>query len=478
MSISEKILYEVKVGETYRPKDFYPLGSPKGIDRALARMIESGQVERVARGQYQFGAQKSGMAVQQAILTSRAELFDRIGIGFDGKRDNWKALGYDRTISFKNYFQAYQRGDIAQRIVDAPAKATWRNPPQVSDEEGEDGAFAEAWSLLLDEFGLYRELERADIRARIGKFGLLFLGLPGEFEKPARKTGKLLYVSSFTEAKVGIKEFVTDVHDPRFGLPSLYQINMQGSLGEVSLSSRVVHHSRAIHLAEDSIEDDIFGKPALEAVFNRLFDMEKVVGGAAEGVWKTFDRGLFLKLAADADMDEKSLAEFDDNVEKYVHGLQRVIKGQGMDIEQLGTAAPDPRGHFQVLASIISGTTGIPQRILFGSERGQLASSMDERNWNSRIKERQVTFAEPMILRPLLNRFVSLGILPESVGTIEIDWPDLNALTENEKLQNAKLLAQAARNLVDREKGLTFLSDSEKRRILGFGPEMAGDSSA
>ena len=471
MSIQQKILGTIKAGEVYRPKDFYAYGKPKSVGQALSRMVVAGEARKVGRGKYRIG-EAASLRVGEAILTSRADLFNRIGIGFGGKRDNWKALGYERNLRFQDYLEAYRRGDIAQRVVDAPAKATWRNPPTVGDAAGPRGPLAQAWQDLLEAQSLYRELERADIRARIGKFGVLFLGFPGDFARPPRSGAKLLYVSSFMQNKVSVESFVSDVHDPRFGLPEAYNIDMQGSLGSTALAKRKVHHSRVIHIAEDAIEDDIFGKPALEAVFNRLFDLEKVVGGAAESVWKTFDRGLFIKLADDADIDKESIAEFDNNIENYVHGLQRVIKARGMDIEQLGTGAADPRGHFQVLASIISGTTGIPQRILFGSERGQLASSMDERNWNARIRERQMTFAEPLILRPLIERMVALQVLPEPEGRLVIDWPDLNALSETEKLQNAKLLAQAARNLVDKATGLTFLSEAEKREILGFPAEM------
>lgn len=486
MSIADHIRSNIKEGETYRPRDFYAYGGVKGVHQAMSRLADAGEMERVGRGQYRAASQQPAragkedslrlqkIAAAQEFLKSRSEFLNRIGIGFDGLRDNWKALGYTRKLTFQDYFQAYKRGDIAQRIVDAPAKATWRNPPQVMDESGEDGDFAQSWLRLVERLSLFRELERADIRARIGNFGIMLLGFRGQMTTPVRRGQEVLYVSSYHQDKVSISDYVTNTADPRFGRPLTYRINMRGSLNEMSLQDRDVHWTRTVHIAEDPIEDDIFGKPALEAVFNKLFDMEKVVGGAAESVWKTFDRGLLVSLDADANLDEESVNDLDDNIEKYVHGLQRVIKGQGLDVSTLGAEAADPRGHFQVLASIISGTTGIPQRILFGSERGQLASSMDERNWNSRIRERQVSFAEPNILRPFIQRMIRAGELPEPEGRLRIHWPDLMSLSETEKLENAKLQAQAIRNVADKDAGIDFMTREEKRRITlpQFDPEL------
>ena len=62
---------------------------------------------------------------------------------------------------------------------------------------------------------------------------------------------------------------------------------------------------------------------------------------------------------------------------------------------------------------LISAASGIPLRIMTGSERGELASTQDDGNWASRIEERQLHFAEPMILRPLIDRLIELRALPE-----------------------------------------------------------------
>ena len=43
-----------------------------------------------------------------------------------------------------------------------------------------------------------------------------------------------------------------------------------------------VHASRVLHVAEDCLDDDVYGIPRLKPVFDRLDDLLKVVGGSAE----------------------------------------------------------------------------------------------------------------------------------------------------------------------------------------------------
>ena len=65
-------------------------------------------------------------------LTSRMRLGQRLaGIQYGGNRDIYAAAGYVRQgeEQFANYWALYKRGDIAGRIVDMPAKTTWRTPP-------------------------------------------------------------------------------------------------------------------------------------------------------------------------------------------------------------------------------------------------------------------------------------------------------------------------------------------------------------
>ena len=53
---------------------------------------------------------------------------------------------------------------------------------------------------------------------------------------------------------------------------------------------------------------------------------------------------------------------------------RRVIRTQGMELNTLGGAVANPQGPLDVIIKLVSVASGIPIRILTGSERGELAS--------------------------------------------------------------------------------------------------------
>ena len=121
-------------------------------------------------------------------------------------------------------------------------------------------------------------------------------------------------------------------------------------------------------------------------------------------------------------MDPADEAALSDEIEEYQHQLRRFIRTRGVKINNLGSDVGDPTGVFGMQMSLLSGATQIPQRILLGSEAGQLASEQDRANWAERIDERQLSFAGPKVLKPLVILLQSAGVLPED-PTLEWDWP-------------------------------------------------------
>ena len=102
-----------------------------------------------------------------------------------------------------------------------------------------------------------------------------------------------------------------------------------------------------------------------------------------------------------------------DEIEKYTHNLERTMRLQGIEIENLSPTVASPAAHVKALVQAISGSTGIPYRKLLGSERGELASSQDETSWDSVVEQRQNQYAEPMILRPFIDMMINYNVLPE-----------------------------------------------------------------
>lgn len=410
-----------------------------------------------------------------SALISRARLAGAIGQQFSGDRDIYKALGYTTRLRYADYYGRYQRQDIAGRVVDAPPGATWATPPTLQEDENEETQtpFEKAFSELAERLSLWHYLDRVDRVAGIGRYGVLLIGVAdGNLDQPVSKKIKpedIIFLSPYAEGNAKITSYITDHRNPRFGMPEFYELTLNQEPQIKSTTSRV-HYSRVLHVAEGLLEDEVFGQPRLERVYNLLDDLQKVCGGSAEMFWQNAFRGFQADMDKEMELDPDDEKQLSDEIDEYTHGLRRWIRTRGLKINPLGGEVADPRGPFEVLISLISGATGIPQRILLGSERGQLASNTDERNWARRIEERQRKYAEPSILRPLIYRFQEWGVLPEA--KFEVKWPDLMTPGDQGRADVAAKIGRAVKD-VSQSNGL--ISQEEFRQhYLGLPRALAG----
>lgn len=404
------------------------------------------------------------MAATASNMVGRKQFANRAGLQFGGDRDLWEALGYQGKFTYRDYRSWYDRGGIAKPIINKPAETSWSERPEIVDDAdvGDDDQtqFEEDVEKLFDagedtslDRGLSHYFERADKLGRIGEYSVLFLGFSDADEASdlanavdPNELGSLedlLYVTPLGQGDASINSWVKDVTDPRNGLPKTYKLDLAN--GDQS-NSQVVHHSRVIHIAEGVLEDDINGEPALRAVMNRLFDIEKVAGASAEAYWMTANPGL--ALSVDPQFSDVDTEKMDEQVEEYEHNMRRVLKMYGTDVEQLEGQDVDPSSTLDSLMKIIAGTIEIPKRKLEGSERGDLASSQDEANYLEMISARQESFNGPVMLRPFLDRLLEYGILESPQGgSYSLNWPNLFQLTELEEAKLTNQLSQALVNL-------------------------------
>ena len=121
-----------------------------------------------------------------------------------------------------------------------------------------------------------------------------------------------------------------------------------------------------------------------------------------------------------------------------MHGLKRYMRLQGIDADEFKPQVADPSKHISIYLDLICATSGIPKRIFMGSERGELASSQDEKNWNDAVDERRRNHAEPMILRPFIDKMIDVKILPEPKKGYDVEWPALQIPNEKEEAEVAR----------------------------------------
>jgi uncharacterized protein len=396
--------------------------------------------------------------IQNSSLVARSMLAGRLGTQFNGDRDLYAAFGYLVNPQYMDYRALYDRQGMASRIVDIFPDDTWKKPPVLVDGDGrsdalgeKDTPFLKEWTELAKKLGIYQIFRQADIMAGIGRYAIIVLGAPGEYNQPITgQVASLFFAAAYDEGQASITEWNQENSD-KFGLPKTYTITFDatdgGALQPIPNAS-TVDQSRVIHISENRLGSRTFGRPRMQTILNRLFDLEKVTGGAAEATWLAVYKGLALKARDNFDLPAAgSEAEqaMNDEIENYIHGFQRVLRLSGMDVEQLGVDTVNAELTYGMIIDDIAGSKGIPKRILLGSERGELASSQDQASWAGVIESRQRNYAEPEILRPFIDWCIDHGVISKpSKGTYDVEWQPLFTTSLKEDADTALVMAQGA----------------------------------
>jgi len=386
-----------------------------------------------------------------SMLVARAGLAARLGMQYGGDRDLYKALGYKTILDYVDFLAYYTRHDLANAIIDRPVKATWQGQLElVESQEPEKTPFEKAWADLNRKFKLRSLLSRVDRLTGIGRYGVLLLGLDDVsdqqgFVKPVRPGNrKLLYIKPFGEETAKIDTWEDDPSNERYAMPLIYNIQVVDAASGKSNTIRV-HHTRVIHITDDNLESEVYGTPRLEAVFNRLMDADKVVGGSAEMFWRGARPGFGGEIDKDFTMTPESKATVDEQFDEYEAGLRRFLLLEGIKIKGLDQQISDPSKNLDVILTCISAKTGIPKRILSGSERGELSSGQDAMEWKIYVQSRREDHAEPHIIYPLVERLMTYGILP-TVVEYTVDWLDLFSISEKDRVDIGQKRSESLRS--------------------------------
>jgi hypothetical protein len=417
-------------------------------------------VEAPRKGNGEAHSEAAGILPFRAAseLLARASLASAAGLTFGGKRDLYAALGYPRTLTPKDYRERYERGDIAARVVEAYPKATWRGGAELVEDPDPDipTDFEEAWRALAKRLSVWSAFSRADILAGLGDFSVLLIGAVGALDSELPTLGGpegILYLAPYGPDEVSIDRYEESSENPRYGLPLMYRLRRTSTTSTRRTLNTVVHWTRVLHVAQNLLDDDVTGRPLLGRVWNRLDDLDKVVGSGSEAFWMRVHPGTVFSINPELKVGEDEIKKFKEQVDEYMHGMRRYLAARGIDTTMMGADTSNFEKQVGAIISLISGSTGIPQRILLGSERGELASTEDKENWNERVRDRRDEFGDP-IVRTFVDRCVVHGALPEP-EQYEVRWPDIDDLTETERAEIAdkwsKLNGQAGGVVVQPE---------------------------
>lgn len=423
-----------------------------------------------------------------SVLLDRLQFMRQAGISFRGARDLYEIFGYDRVLGYSDYEERYRRGGLAKRIVEAYPKATWRGGIKLYEDEDPTNIteFEQAWLDLELRLKIWATLQRVDILAGLSTYAVLLIGAPGaldtELPRGDETAKSLLYLSPFSggggpggantrlrgpmwDADCSILEFETNIRSARFGLPLWYQLK-RTELSSPDLQKKI-HWSRIIHVAEGCLNDDVYGTPTLESVWNLLDDLDKVTGGGAEAFFLRANQGMHLDIAKDMALpDAKAAIEnLRTQSEEYANGITRWLRTRGVTVTPLGSDTANFGPPADAILTQIAGSKGIPKRILIGSEMGQLASGQDADNWNTQVNDRRTSYAMPFIIRPLVDRLIRYGYLPKPTK-YDVAWPVIQNLTETEKSAGASQWASVNATA----KQTIFSRDEIRQKWFGLKP--------
>lgn len=388
-----------------------------------------------------------------SALIGRAQLQSAMGMSYNGRRDLYSALGYPKSdeIKYQDYVAKYLREGIAGAVINRPAKATWRGPVSVTEKtEMEKSPFENSYQELENRLQLKSKFLRADKLSGIGTYSVLMLGLSDvnqveDFRQPVIPSNNLnlLYVKPFGQENAVIHLFDNNPSSERFGLPEIYQITITNPATRAS-SVLYVHHSRVLHITRELLENEVEGVPTLKRIYNRLMDLEKLVGGSAEMFWRGARPGMQSKVDQDYSLGPEERQKLEEQLDEYDHDLRRFFVAKGVNIESLQQQVADPSNHFDIQLQVISSETGIPKRILSGSERGEMASTQDRTAWLEMIQDRRGEFAEPAIIRKFVDKLIMYKVMPKpNGGDYVVDWKDLFAPSEKEQAEVGGIRADA-----------------------------------
>lgn len=421
------------------------------------------------------------------VLLNRRNWFRNHGMSFEGRRDEYAVLGYPDSITVGDYRDAYERGGIAGSIIDVMPDATWRGDPPmklVEDDDPENTTeFEKAWTALDQKHQICGMLLRVDKLSRLSEYAVLLIGAAGdgdlsqELPRSKNQGDGLLYLAPFLggggpgsrpfsgasayEADATVQEYETNTRSPRFGKPKTYSIKST-VVGTTQLNGQSVHWSRVIHVAEGLLDNEVFGQPALQRVWNLLMDLRKVTGGGSESFWLRANQGLHVDIDKDLAMSDVdgTVAMLKEQAEAYKHQLTRWLRTRGVNVQTLGSDVANFSPNADAIITQIAGAKRIPKRILTGAEMGELASTQDRENFRDQIIGRQMQYAGPYIVRQLADRLIEYRYLPtpKKETGYQVWWPHIQVMTEAERVEGAKGWAT-----VNASQGETVYTDSEIR---------------
>lgn len=415
-----------------------------------------------------------------------SRLSGKAGQQYSGERDIYVLAGYPKTLQFSDYNDRYRRQDLAQRVVTIAPEWTWKESPQIRPIDPKDQKAADEINAWMEQRGFWSQMSKADRISGIGQFGGLLIGLdsdnPQEFALPVSgklSTEDILYLQPFAQDSISSVFIDTSVISKTFNKPRVYVFDITLDSSKTSGVFKV-DGSRVIHMSDGLDDSGLYGRPRMMPVFNRLMDLEKIQATTGEAFWETAQPGHNFTVDPDKVSQESFIEmkeEFIDQLNRRSLGMQKNLTTFAIKAENISGTVESPKDSFDVIASSIAAVIGVPKRILFGAEAGELASTQDLTTWVSSVVSRQQEYAGPSIVKSFVDRLMAWSVF--GAFPYEIHWPSLIEESQSDQAESIRRLAVASREFATAElSGANPVTQSEFRERANLPkekPETPGD---
>lgn len=425
----------------------------------------------IAQAAYELGKQLQPNATDDNL---RQRIAAAVSGGYDWAdtlHNIYLDYGYPQSLDFFNYWNMYRRFGIAKNAVELPVDTCWMNTPEIEAPE----AFMREFDKLVKQVRFWDRMKGLDKRQRVGRYAGLFMRVrdgkrPEQpIEGGLNGIGSLVQIVPMYEGQLKVLETDTDPMSDGYGMPTMYQFNGGGSgdRNERDANAFSIHPSRLVMTAEDADTGDIYGVSCLEAPYNSLLDLRKIIGGGGEGFYKNAAQSIVFDLTdpASAKANASILDKFNDHANDFMQNrARRSLWTPGMKANTLASNLMSPKEFFNTALNDVAAATKIPATILVGQQTGRLASSEDSRHFLSMANSRCENYLTEMV-SDVLDWLMAYGVLPRA--DIEVEWDDLMALSDEQRLTNATNMATTNESQFKSGGEIPFSAD-EIREAAGY----------
>lgn len=411
------------------------------------------------------------------LIDQRSRIAQAISGGYDFAdtlHNIFLDFGYPSKLDFANYWNMYRRFGVAKNVIELPADITWMRRPEIKSDNTQ---FIRELDRLFDFLSFWMRMHAIDKRQRVGRYAGMFMRVrdgktPDQpITDRLNGIGSIMQIMPLYEGHLRVLSTDTNPMSDNYGMPTMYQYDSgnAGNRNDQLANSFSIHPDRIVIISEDADNGGIYGFSALEAPYNSLMDLRKVMGGGAEGFYKNSAQNIVfsLKDGATAKANAKLLERFNEKFDEFSHNrFRRALWTPGMDAKTLDSTMVQPKDFFFNALYDVAASSKIPATILIGQQTGRLASNEDGRSFLATINSRRENFGTEAI-NAMIDWFIIRGVLP--MAKYEVEWDDLLALSQKEQLDNASTMSDINDRQFRSGGSIAFTGD-EIREAAGYEP--------